>query len=116
MATGETTVPPFVVDGEGNTVVDQNGMVQLSDKLRVTLRWFSHPDPSAIANCVARVIAHEIGHTLGIFAADHAGTNPTDLMFSPPSVRRPSQRDRVTVELLYHQQPDIAPSGRTSSQ
>ncbi len=100
---GETSVPPLE---------DQSGSVRLSDKLRVTLRWFPHPEASAIANCLARVAAHEIGHTLGLFAADHAGTDVTDLMFSPPSVRRPSERDRVTVETLYHLPLDVLPFER----
>ncbi len=116
--TGELTDDPPVSTCSGETrvpaIVGEEGALQLSDKLRVTLQWFPHMDAAAIANCLARVTAHELGHTLGLFAADHAGTETTDLMFSPPSVRRASERDRATVEILYHLPADIRPAERTS--
>jgi predicted Zn-dependent protease len=95
--------------------VTAGGVTRLSDALRVTLRWFPATNPSDIANCLARVATHEIGHTLGLFAGDHRDTEPSDLMAAFPNVREPSPRDRSTVEFLYHLPADILPRPRSGS-
>ena len=81
----------------------------LERPMRVTLSWFTGHAPEAIAACLERVVAHELGHTMGLFNAEHAGTNSSDLMASPPRVYQPSDRDRSTVEVLYHTPPTIRP-------
>jgi predicted Zn-dependent protease len=62
-----------------------------------------------IAACVHRVVAHELGHTLGILTHSPA---PTDLMFDTPGTQFPTHRDRNTVQVLYHTAPTIAPPPR----
>jgi predicted Zn-dependent protease len=42
---------------------------------------------------------HELGHVLGIL--NHS-SNPLDIMFSNPTVATPSERDRNTVQVMYH--------------
>jgi hypothetical protein len=50
------------------------------------------------------LIAHELGHVLGI--GSHS-PDATDLMFGLPTVRRPSARDEATLRFVLAQQPDI---------
>lgn len=62
-----------------------------------------------IAACVHRVVAHELGHTLGILTHSPAST---DLMFDTPGTQFPTHRDRNTVQVLYHTTSTIAPPPR----
>ncbi len=57
---------------------------------------------------VRRLVAHELGHVLGI--AQHS-SRPTDLMFPETNLTRaePSPADRATLHVLYHSRPDITP-------
>lgn len=58
-------------------------------------------DPSSpgVDACMALTTAHELGHSLGVFA--HS-PNPEDIMFADPVVAAMSPRDRSTAELAYH--------------
>ncbi len=96
--TGVTSVPPTTELGSGQLVY--------TERFQVQLQWFSRGSPSDIANCLARVTAHEIGHTLGVF--NHSPT-PDDLMARSPTAREPTARDRATVQILYHVRSDILP-------
>lgn len=62
-----------------------------------------------IAACVHRLVAHELGHTLGILTHSPA---PTDLMFDTPGTQIPTHRDRNTVQVLYHTTSTIEPPPR----
>jgi predicted Zn-dependent protease len=73
------------------------------------VRWFAGFTPTDIANCLARVTAHEIGHSIGLF--QHSN-NPGDLMFGVPAVRAPSPRDRSTAQVLYHTKATLVPAPR----
>jgi len=97
VCTGVTTIP--------TTQRDEDGRLRYTEPIRISVRWFS-ADPSDIANCLQRVVAHEMGHALGIFS--HSPT-ATDLMALPVVVREPSRADRSTVQLLYHTVPNILP-------
>jgi predicted Zn-dependent protease len=64
-------------------------------------------DSQARVRCLARVVTHEIGHALGILNEDHAGTDSTDIMFTFPRVSVPSDRDRETMQRVYHTPSDM---------
>ena len=53
-----------------------------------------------------RVVAHELGHVLGI--ARHS-TSAADLMFATPVVERPSAADAATAQQLYHTPATVVP-------
>jgi hypothetical protein len=56
---------------------------------------------------VRRLVAHELGHVLGI--AQHS-QRPTDLLYVGELTRdEPSPADRATLQVLYHTRPDITP-------
>jgi hypothetical protein len=56
---------------------------------------------------VRRLVAHELGHVLGI--AQHS-QRATDLLFAGTLTRgEPSPADRATLQVLYHTRPDIIP-------
>ena len=73
-------------------------------KFLVTIRSVSPLDVEG----VRRLVAHELGHVLGI--AQHS-SRPTDLMFPETNLTRaePSPADRATLHVLYHSRPDITP-------
>ena len=59
------------------------------------------------AEQVRRLVAHELGHVLGM--ARHS-PRPTDLMYGNTlTTAVPSVADRATLQLLYHTRPDITP-------
>jgi hypothetical protein len=56
---------------------------------------------------VTRFVAHELGHVLGL--AQHSPLS-TDLMHELAGIAsRPTQRDRATLQALYHTAPEITP-------
>ncbi len=62
---------------------------------------------AAVPDRVPRLVAHELGHVLGI--ARHS-PNSDDLMWATtPQVSSPSRRDATTILLLYHVRPDVSP-------
>jgi hypothetical protein len=103
-----TNDPPTNVC-DGSTSANLASSAQLAGPMLIRVRWFSGFPATDVANCLARVTAHEIGHSLGLF--EHS-TRPTDLMFGVPAVREPSPRDRSTVEILYHTKTDLRPADR----
>lgn len=95
---GYTALPPRDIDGSGNA--------RFTDRLQISVSWSVGEDPTDVVNCLQRVIAHELGHALGIF--DHSA-DPFDLMHPEPSVTLPSPRDQSTILTLYHLPTDILP-------
>lgn len=72
-------------------------------KFLVTIRNQNQLDSES----VRRLIAHEIGHVLGIGQHSH---RPTDLMYDGVLSRaEPSPGDRATLQVLYHTRADITP-------
>jgi len=66
-------------------------------------------DSAATAACYHFVVAHELGHALGLF--QHSG-DVADLMYPVPRRRALSDADRYTIQLLYHTPPSIPPTPR----
>ena len=75
-----------------------------SVKFVVTVRTTSATD----ATTVRRLVAHELGHVLGI--AQHS-PKQTDLMWGGVALQRDdaSPADRATLQVLYHTKADITP-------
>lgn len=70
-------------------------------RMLVTVLAAEAPNPAT----VRRLVAHEIGHVLGI--ARHSG-DARDLMFrTDPVIERPGPRDAATVQVLYHTSADV---------
>lgn len=71
--------------------------------LRLPVRVYVQPrfDQSLpeTQDCFAAVMIHELGHVLGILAHSK---NSGDIMYSDPAVTEPSDRDRNTVQVMYH--------------
>jgi len=67
--------------------------------------------PAQVAACLRRTTIHEAGHALGLF--QHS-PDPGDIMWGPSGATPitadgPSDRDRRTVEVLYHTTPTLLP-------
>jgi predicted Zn-dependent protease len=76
-------------------------------ELRLPIRIYIEPVSGDIPNlqrCLGLTTIHELGHALGIFA--HS-PNPTDIMYTDPTVEQPSRLDRGTAEALYHLPPTL---------
>jgi hypothetical protein len=107
-------VPPDVPPDPGPPVFACGGVTQLSidagnaldDYVRVAITINAGYSDAQVAACAARVATHELGHVLGVL--QHS-PDTTDLMHPSPRVGAPSDRDRRTVEVLYHTEPTIAP-------
>ena len=104
-----TTAPPAAAcDGRTTLTVGTDNRVALP--IVVILRWFAGFTAEQVANCLARVTVHEIGHTLGLLQhSDQA----TDIMYGAPlglvQVREPSLRDGASAQRLYHTTSDVTP-------
>ena len=109
-----TAAPPDVPPDPGPPAFACTGVTQFSvdagnaldDYVRVGIGFSAGYTDAQVAACVARVATHELGHVLGIL--QHS-PDTADLMHPSPRVRRPSDGDRRTVEVLYHTDPTIAP-------
>lgn len=112
-------VPADVPPDTGPPVVSCSGVTMLTidsasnnidGQIVVTANSLAVPASAAqMIACYRRVIAHEVGHSLGLF--QHS-TQAGDLMAGQPLVERPGERDRVTAEVLYHTTPTIGPPPR----
>lgn len=108
------SVPPDVTPDPGPAVFACDGLTRLSidaanrldDYVRIDIGVNLGYTDAQVAACVARVVTHELGHALGIL--QHS-PDTADLMHANPRVPLPSDRDRRTVEVLYHTQPTIGP-------
>ncbi len=81
----------------------------LAGRLTGPMRAYVAPrsvDTAAVRSCYHFVVAHELGHTLGL-GSHSADTN--DLMNPLPRRLALSDRDRYTIQVLYHTTPTIGP-------
>ena len=96
--------PAFACTGVTQLAFDSvSGAVQLPIRIAVNALTGTFT-PEQLVACYARVIPHELGHSLGLL--QHS-TQSDDLMAAQPLVRVPSARDRMTAEVLYHTAPTI---------
>lgn len=110
--TGQPTDDPPVVGACGgvtsNDTTAAPGPRALVGPFRMVIGWDERYADADVVNCLERVTAHEIGHTIGLFG--HS-PNDFDLMNGTPRVAAPSIGDRVTAEVLYRTPPSILPPG-----
>jgi predicted Zn-dependent protease len=101
---------PVVPACEGRTNIPADDENRLTGPIVINLRWFGTYSAEDVANCLAAITAHEIGHSLGLL---RHSDDPGDLMYGAPfgfpEVGQPSARDRAAVQELYHTEPDIRP-------
>ncbi len=62
----------------------------------------SNPNAPGIAACYRITVTHELGHALGIINPNHTGALLGDVMYRDPVFDGISERDRNTIERLYH--------------
>lgn len=100
----DTGAPAFACTGVTQIVFDSASNA-VERPMRVSVNELAGTfTPEQRVACYARVLAHELGHTLGLL--QHSAQS-TDLMAAQPTVRAPSARDRMTAEVLYHTAPTI---------
>ena len=114
------SVPPDVPPDAGPPVFACNGLTAFSldtsgtaldrpVRAEIGINLGTLFTAAQVAACVRRVTIHELGHTLGILQ-ESPGAN--DVMNTSVPVDQPSDRDRRTVEVLYHTVPTISPPPR----
>jgi predicted Zn-dependent protease len=87
---------------ESDTTITLPFVVTLNRRLGV--------DDGNVKECLALVITHELGHTLGLFL--HSD-DPQDLMHARPNPAGLSPRDKATFTTLYHSPVSVRlPAGR----
>ncbi len=102
---GAGGVTYFCVD-DGLTTILPLSFVGSSSRSRVKFDVSISSDPIQIPTRerFLAIVAHEIGHVLGI--ARHSG-DIEDLMFPAPRITEPSSRDARTLRWLLHQPSDL---------
>lgn len=80
--------------------------ITLPFRVRITNRSADPTSPEA-QSCFATTVAHEVGHTMGLF---QESDSLSDLMYGVDPATRPSTRDRNSVQRLYHSEADLTAS------
>lgn len=95
-----TGVTQFTVDSDSTALVGP---------MRSYVSPLPGVDSATVASCYHFVVAHELGHALGILA--HS-PDPNDLMYVSPYRRYLTTDDRYTIQLLYHTPSKLGPPVR----
>lgn len=101
--------PVFACDGRTSFYFDSTGVALDSVRAEIGITLGQTFTAAQVAACVRRLAIHELGHTLGIL---QESPDASDVMNTSVPVDLPSDRDRRTVEMLYHTVPTIAPPPR----
>ena len=98
--------PVDACNGFTTLIFDGSGTA-LAEPIHVQLSVLIVGATSAqLAACMRRTVVHELGHTLGLW---QEASDSLVIMNFTPWVPVPSDKDRRTVEYLYHVTPSIAP-------
>ena len=92
---GLTSFPPLV-----------DSTITLPFRVRIINQSTDPTSPQA-QSCFSITVAHELGHTLGLF---QESANPNDLMYGADPTTGPSTRDRNSIQQLYHAPADLSAS------
>lgn len=115
------SVPPDVPPNNGPPVKACGGLSQVATDSGADSLQLSGPihssvgvlingsTPGQVEACVRRTVIHELGHALGII---NPSPDSVDIMYITPFANLPTQRDRETVQLLYHTVPNLRPAPR----
>jgi predicted Zn-dependent protease len=106
----ETPGPSAVLACSSGTEWGINLDTSIALPFRTTIRRRAGASTSDVAACLRVLVAHELGHALGLIPESD---DPADLMYGLPTVPAPSARDRATFTTLYHTAPTVRlPPGR----
>jgi predicted Zn-dependent protease len=106
----EIRPPGSILACSGSTTIGIELDTTITLPFRTTLKPRTGWSSVDVAECLRVVAAHEVGHSLGLFASSD---DPADLMYGIPTVAVPSARDRATFATLYHTLPTVRlPAGR----
>lgn len=98
------------LDCRGRTALEVALDTTIALPFRITIIPRAGSGPNELDRCFAVAVAHELGHTLGLFLNSD---DPSDIMFERPMVASLSLRDRATFATLYHTRPTVRlPDGR----
>ncbi len=98
------------LDCQGRTPILVNADTTMILPFRTTISPRLGARIEEVERCMRIVVAHELGHSLGLFL--HSD-DPTDLMHGRPRAEALSLRDRATFSTLYHSEPTVGiPAGR----
>lgn len=92
---GVTSFPPLV-----------DSSITLPFRVRITNQSSDPTSPQA-QFCFGITVAHELGHTIGLF---QESPDPNDLMYGADPTTGPSTRDRNSIQQLYHFPADLSAS------
>ncbi len=101
--------PVEACGGHTDLYFDVSGTTLDSIRTFLTVLSGSPATPGQVAACLQRTAVHELGHTLGLW---QEASDSLVIMNFTPWVPVPSDKDRRTVEYLYHVTPTIAPPPR----
>lgn len=102
----------FAADSVGACTGRTDVSIDAQNRIERPIRSYVAPqnlDTAAVSACYHFVVAHELGHALGLF--QHS-SDPGDLMYPVPRRRALSAADRFTIQILYNTPPTMAPTPR----
>lgn len=93
----------------GTDILPPFGSREIQYPVRVFILPRFDSSTPGVDECLALTTTHELGHAIGILA--HSPVE-TDLMYFDPVVSVLSARDRATIEVAYHFEPNLTAPAR----